>query len=140
MNWLSLVTISLANQNITSNMNTEGMLLCELAEGVIWKNVEYMYIQQLSHDYCIYTMPTPPIRSKGVFINELWWEQVNLRYLDGLENNTATSCVLVFHQFLSVLTFLIRWSLEELAEALECYIITVKVHMLQDKNNTTRYH
>ena len=52
-------------------------------------------------------------------------------HLDVLEDNTATTLVLEFHQLLSMFTLLIRRVLEELVEAWQCYIIPVKVVGLQ---------
>ncbi len=53
-------------------------------------------------------------------------------YLDVLEHNATSSLVLELHQFLSVLTLLIRGFLEELVESTESYIIPVKVECLQE--------
>lgn len=52
-------------------------------------------------------------------------------YPDILQENPSTSLVLEFHQFLSMLTFLMRLVTEELGKVVQCLVIPVKVVRLK---------
>lgn len=60
----------------------------------------------------------------------------NAAYLDVLQDDTTAPLVLIFHQFLSMFTFLLGGLLEELAESLQGNIVTVEVIGLKYKKES----
>jgi len=48
-------------------------------------------------------------------------------YIDGLENHTTTTHILILHHFFGMFAFLLRTFLEVLVESLQCNIVTIKV-------------
>lgn len=52
-------------------------------------------------------------------------------YLDVLQHNPASPLVLVFHQLLGMLTFLVRRVLEELVKSWQSHIVPIEVESLK---------
>lgn len=59
----------------------------------------------------------------------------NYAYLDIGKHDTATSHILVLHQFLRVLPLLIRLLLKELGEPFQSDVIPIKITILSKQNN-----
>lgn len=54
-------------------------------------------------------------------------------YLDVLQHNAASSLVLIFHQLLGMLTFLVRRVLEELVKSWQSHIVPIEVESLKSE-------
>jgi hypothetical protein len=55
--------------------------------------------------------------------------------VDGSQHNSSSTKILIFHEFLGMLMFLLSRVLEELGKAFEGYVITIVVRALQEKIN-----